>query len=308
MKNTMTKLMWVLGTLLLPLTASAAPGMLPGADTLPQEFLDTVQDQVEEARLQHPDHFAAVQRIVREAPELDRKKRGRLAPFPAMLKRLGTEADAAMLEVLLLNGPDHSDWKETARIGLRAGLIEALGFHQNENLIVPLAAVLNGPETEHYLVRGAAEALGFVRTDQAMKVLLDAAQAAGPNQVSIWAGMGSCRRAEVATYLAEALAATEAPDVKAVLVKSLRSVANEYAWKTPSAQVYAQEELPVREIAAQSLLDLYTALPAGELRNHTLKGLVIVGHPQTRAWIDAALPQAGTTQREALTVLRDRLR
>jgi hypothetical protein len=282
--------------------------MLPGADTLPQEFLETLQEQVDEARLQHPDHFAAVARIVREAPELDRKKRGRLAPFPAMLKRLGTDADAAMLEVLLLNGPDHSDWKESAHVGLRAGLIEALGFHQNENLIVPLAAVLSGPETEHYLVRGAAEALGFVRTDEAMEVLLSAAKAAGENQTSIWAGMGSCRRAEAATYLADVLAATDAPEVKAVLVKSLRSVANEYAWKTPSAQVYAQEELQVREIAAHSLLDLYTTLPEGELRNHTLKGLVIVGHPQTRAWIDAALPQASSPQRKALTVLRDRLR
>lgn len=309
MKYSMKNIVIAGVALFIPSLALAAPGLLNGTEeSMSPEAIEALQTDIAEARVSNEAHFTAVARIVREAGELDGRKRGPMAPFPAMFKRLGAKAHLAMLEVLLVEGPARGTLKDTAWHGLRAGLIEAAGKQRDSRLVAPLAAVLNGPETEHYLIRASAEALGRVNSDEAAAILIAAAQNGGLKKGSIWAGMGTCRRAAVAKYLAAELDAATSPEAKKVLAKSLSTIANEYAWKTSHVQVHAAELMAVRESAAKALFTLYREEDTSELGETALKALVVVGHPETRTWIEAGLTDAPQATRASLERLQARLR
>ena len=295
--------------LLLGSTSTLAQGLLgPSGQAISEEVRTTLLGEIEEAKSLYPNHFAGVAEIVGDTAELDQRKRGRLAPISAMLKRLGPDAGPALTEVLLFNGPERGELKDSAWNALRAGVIEAAGKVGDARLIPALGAFLNSEETEHYAVRAAAEALGRIRTDEAVTVLLNAAEAHPYKRGSIWAGMGVCRRAAVATYLSSQLATASSPEAQDILVKSLKSIGNAGAWRTSSAQRFAAEEDAIRATAAKALFNQYRVLENGELRDRALKAIVVVGYVETRQWIEASRLNAPSDEAMALDRLEKRLR
>ena len=292
------------------LSASAlAEGLLGDAvSTIPAEELQTLQLEIDNARLEHPNHFNAVHNLVGEAGALDQRKRGRMAPFSAMFKRLGAPAHMALVELLLFKGPSQGELKDSAWFALRAGAIEAAGRSRDTRLTPALNAYLNGAETEFYAIRAAAEALGKIGTDEAAKALISASEANPLKRGAIVAGMGYCRRAATADYLAGQLENSTSEEMTDTLIKALRDVGNAYAWKTSTVQRYASEEASVRRTAAKALFEHYVTTPDGLLRDRSLKGLVVINHEDTRAWTQERLADENFETRPALERLQSRLR
>ena len=286
-----------------------AQGLLgESTNALSEEVQAELMSEIEEAKALYPNHFAGVAEIVGSTTELDQRKRGRMAPFSAMLKRLGPNAGLALTEVLLFNGPERGERKDSAWNALRAGVIEAAGKVGDARLVPALGAFLNSGETEHYAFRAASEALGRIRTDEAVEVLLTTVEQNPYLRSSMWAGMGVCRRAAVASYLATQLEGTTSPEAQDVLIKALKSIGNSAAWRTSSAQRFAAEENLIRSTAALALFNQYRVLADGELRDRALKAIVVVGHQETRKWIQSTRLAATPAEATALNRLESRLR
>ena len=306
-----TQMMTIIAGLLLscPCVAVASGGVLGNSvDALSDATIVELEAEIEEAEAAFPDHFAAVDTIIQDAQEIDARKRGRLAPFSAMFKRLGSEAHLAMINALLFDGPQQGELKDVAWFGLRTGLIEAAGKSRDARLVPALVAYLNGDETEHYAVRAAAEALGRIGTDEAATALIRAAESRPLKKGSILSGMGTCRRLPVATYLAAELSKAKSEESKEILVKALSTVGNEYAWKTTAMQRYSEEEAPVRQMAARVLFDQYVVEGEGMIRDKALRALVVIGHEETRTWIENSPRLPNGELSAPLVTLKNRLR
>lgn len=306
-KNIMITIVGLL--LATPGVAMATGGVLGNSvEVLSDAAALELKAEIEAAAVAYPDHFAAVDQLIGEAGELDARKRGRMAPFSPMFKRLGENAHMAIIEALLFEGPAQRALKDDAWFALRAGLIEAAGRSRDPRLVPVLSAYLAGPETEHYAIRAAAEALGRIGTDGAVDSLIEAAQTRPLKKGAILSGMGYCRRLPVANYLAGELAQAQSEESREILVKALSTVGNEYAWKTTAMQRFAAEEASVRQVAARALFDQYVVEKEGLIRDRALKALVVVGHEDTRAWIQESPRLSNGELSAPLNTLKNRLR
>jgi hypothetical protein len=280
------------------------------ADTLDTSRMDAASrtlfaQEIEQARTQHASSFETVQDIVDRAAEIDRTKRGRLAPFTLFLKRAGGDTLFALIEQVAFQPTPRSELKDSAWIALQSGLLEAIGRHRDARAVPVLEAVLRGEETEFYIVRAAASALGNIANEESVGILIELANIRGDKQIAILAGMGSCRRAAVATFLAEKLNQSTSIKQADILVHSLEEVGNEWAWETPAIRVYAEEEESTRSIAAEALFHAFQRFDS-PIRTRIATALMVVGHPDTPSLIHAANAEASKEDKVILEGLLQR--
>lgn len=253
----------------------------------------------------HPEAFAAVRAISSKAPELDARKRGRMAPLGPRFKALGPGALLPMLELVAIDAPPRGGMSDSAWTALRAGLIEAIGSHRDARGRAVFNAILESPEDDYYVVRAASEALGQLGSNEDAARLVTLSQAGGARHKAVVAGMGHCRRMVVAQELARVLGTGPSEEIARVAIGSLGDVGSAWAWKTPSVAAHSAEESATRAEAAKALVSAFVAY-RGELRQASSNALMMVDEASTPSLIAAARAGAPEETARALDALAAR--
>jgi hypothetical protein len=281
-------------------TASASEGIVIRPTLLQSNVRAQLQKDISLARTKHPTVFAQARDVALNAGKMDAMKRGRFAPIKQYFRALGPDALLPMLEMIAIDGPQTSGLKPTARIALRAGLIEAVGALRDPRSMPVLLAVLNSNETEYYTVRAAAEALGKLGNDTAAAKLITMAKANDVKSLAVLDGMSECRRTAVANFLATRVN-TSSDDEALVVIRSLGRVGSSWAWKTPAVAVSGESDA-TRAAAAAALVKAFVMYD-GYARQKASNSLMMVDHSSTPNLIAAARASASP----ALAVELDKL-
>jgi hypothetical protein len=260
--------------------------------------------KIAQARAQQPAAFARIAKAPALAVELDRNRRGRFAPVGPHLRRLGKPALMPMLEMLAVSGPRRSDLNDRAWLALRVGLLEAVGA-QREPIAQPVLNAILDAESDYWVVRAAAEAIGRYGDDASAKKLIALARTPGPKQDAVLSAIGDCRRRVVAEALSEMLRSAPSEGQARLLIDALGGVGNSWAWKTPNVAKYG-EESPVRAAAARALVAAFVRYD-GQLQLQAQKAILLVDDPSTPELINAARSRATPAQRAALEKLAAKL-
>ena len=189
-------------TIAVILVGSSVAGAARADVPLSSEARTRLDATIQSAHTRDAATFDAVRGVVAQADALDHHKGGRFYPMTSLLRGV-------------MRG--HPEWRwrsssrssrrsasrctsETARIALRAGLLEAAGNLKNP-AAAPVYRAIIASETEFYAVRAAVEALGKLGNDPDVAMLATLAQTRGPKQDAVVAGMGACRRVAAAKAL-----------------------------------------------------------------------------------------------------------
>jgi hypothetical protein len=292
------------------LAAGAAQAGLPFASvaSLDAGARARLETSIATARAREPATFDAVRTIVTRADELDRQKRGRLYPMTPILRGVTRgHAGSAMALLEPLVAPDRFTMpqSETARIALRAGLIEAAG-DQKDPAAAPVYRAIVATSTEFFEVRAAVEALGKLALDADVATLSRLATTPGPNQDAVVAGLGSCRRAGAARALESVVAQHPTGMAAKHLLRSLSAMGSAWALATPNAAP-ALEAPAIRDTAARAALAMFVATSEADVRTDASNALVVIAAPDTPQWIADAKKTASPELASALDALASRL-
>jgi HEAT repeat protein len=275
--------------------ADTSRGMVLSPDALAPVTRAALQADVNAQRALAPGAFTAVDNVVREAQALDAEKRGRIAPFARIFKRMGDQVLLPLLEVVALDGRTRGDLRDSAWSALRAGAIQAIGSIRDSRAVPVMTAILASDEGDFLVRRETAKALGRMGTPAAAAVLLAESAETRSNHAAVLDGMGWCRRVEVAAQLSKQAKTADAQTLPHLLT-ALSDIGNGWAWKTSEVRENAEQEMQVREMAGKALLSAWMRLD-GELAIEARKGLLVVDHPDTLTWIaqarTAAAPEIG---------------
>jgi hypothetical protein len=314
---------------LLLLGTLAAPAGADGRDLL--------GTQVAQARRKAPEMFHKVARLVRTAEDLDRTKRGRYPIMAPLFRALGKDALLPMLEVLVRkDAHDQDSLSPDARVGLRVGLLEAIGSLDDLRAVPALRAVLEETTGAHpgdyHVLRAAAAALAHLGSlpghgpggneDGELVTYLiervnDPSFAGRDKALAVIDGMGECRRLEAAIALADKLASAQKPGTTPhalralhALVRSLGRMASSWAWQTPRLRDLNEktgEGDRIRNTAAQALVWAYAHhAHDAALGDAIVKALLLADAPETQALLAEAEARHHPAP-PALAELRQRL-
>ena len=255
-----------------------------------------VQKQIAAARRADPAAFSTLAAVKARVPELDRKKRGRLAAVTPLLRALGPGALLPMLD----EATRPETLTGTARTAWRVGVLEAVGALRDPRATPVLRQVI-AEESEAAVIRAAAGALGNAGDLEAVQALTTLATTRGPKQLAVIAGMGECRRLAAARTLAGMLARRPGEELARTLARALGELGTAWAWETP--RLAALGEGPaVRAAAAGALVDAF-ARYEGSVRDAAATGILLVDAPRTLELITRA--RSGASR--ALQLELDRL-
>ena len=239
-----------------------------------------LQASIAAARTREPAVFDTVASIIAHADELDHKKRGRFYPMTPLFRgsmRGHPTASMALLEPIVSPERFAMPRVESARIALRAGLIEAAG-DTKDPAAAPVYRAIVSSGTEFFEVRAAAEALGKLGLDVDVAMLGRLANTPGPNQDAVLDGFGSCRRVAAAHAL-EAVAAHHPVGTTARhLLMALGTMGSAWALATPNAA--PPQEIPgIRDTAARAALAMFVGTTDSEVRAQASDALMIIAAP-----------------------------
>jgi HEAT repeat protein len=260
---------------------------------------------IAKARAANPTIFKRTRALAATVDKADQRKRGPYASMTRFFFALGKPAVLPMLELLAVSGPARGKLTDTAWTSLRVSLIEAVGMHRDPIAVPVLEAILDH-ESEYFVVRAAAEALGRIGTDDSAHKLLGLALRSGPKQMAVLSALGDCRRPVVTEALAELLRQPADATTTRLALRALGTNGNAWAWKTP-ALAKTGEESAVRSTAAKALVAAYARLEDKDLRLTAQKAVLLVDHPDTPALIEAEKIGASPETRAALAALAAKL-
>lgn len=281
-----------------------ASGLALSPDALPPATARALRDQIGAAHLRDPAAFRSVWQLRQDANRFDAAKRGPIAPMARALKPLGSQGVLPLIELLAFDSLSGPELTPGATLSLQIGALEALGEQRDPRAAPVLLALVKSPTLPVALARSAAEAYGFLQTDEAAAELVAAAGDGSEKGRALRAGLGSCRRVAVARFLAAQLA-QERDEVEAVaLIRALADLGNAWSWKTPGAVTKA-EEAPIRELAAQALLSAFVQR-TGHARQAANNALMVVDAPVTPRLIARARGEASAETVAALDALTAR--
>lgn len=233
------------------------------------------------------DVYKAMDELRNQAQLMDAKKRGPIAVVGPMLEAIGPEVRLALADDMLKDQPFGGD-SATVRRGWRVGILHALGRSRDTQFRDLYVHVMR-TESDSDVVRAASSAMGKLLDDEAANSLIALASADSNNAPAILAGMGTCRRASVAKYLASRLnTATSDTEVLAITL-ALRDVANSWAWKTKLVSASGEGEA-TKSAAAAALVQALAKSPAHE--SELIKALLIVNANVTTSQIQRAMKSA----------------
>ncbi|MBL8957659.1 MAG: hypothetical protein JNK82_43190 [Myxococcaceae bacterium] len=289
-------------SLVVSLQASAAGLVVEASNVVGAREL---QAKIAAARVSDAQTFATVAQLSRDADTLFAKRRGGVvAPMGRTFKQLGPQALLPMLELLAFDAANVPA-TEGGRLTLTVGLLEAVGALQSDVAAPVLEAVLANLTVSPLVTRAAADAYGFLQTDDAASRLLVLSLPRTAHGRAVREGMGSCRRAVIAKRLGDAV--MEATEVREQVeaARALGDVGNAWAWQTPGVTA-KREEAEVRRTAAAALVRAFVAR-TGDARQAASNALLVVNANETHSLILAALVNANAEQKAALTELQARL-
>jgi hypothetical protein len=251
--------------------------------------------------------FDAVRSVVARADELDHQRRGRFYPMATLLRgttRGRAGAAFALLEPLI--EPQHfaMPQSDSARIALRAGLLEAAG-DRKEPAAAPVFRTIVNTGTEFYEVRAAAEALGKLGLDADVAMLAHLATTSGPNQGAVIAGLGDCRRLGAAHAL-EAVAAQKPTGLMAKhLLRSVEMMGSAWTLAIPNAAPPAEVQ-GIRDATARAAFAMFVSTAEADVRTDASNALIVIAAPDTPQWIASARASAPSDRVAMLDGLADR--
>jgi len=255
--------------------------------------------QIASSKIHHPETFTRVSSIVSKASELDQKKRGRFAPMTPMFRALGSDAGPALIEPLVHPERFTIPSEESARISLRAGLIEAAGSLADPANASLWRSILDSA-TEFYEVRAAAEALGRVANESDVATLISLAKTKGPKQVAVANGIASCRRADVARALGDLVAQNPDAQLTSTIARSLGRLGSSWAPDASTPKIAA-----VRAEAAKQAISVFL-YAKDDARTAASDAVMAIDSPDTPTLIGAARSGASPEQNKALDDLQSR--
>ena len=284
------------------LVAGAARADVP----LSSEARTRLESSIQSAHARDASTFDAVKSVVAQADALDHQKRGRFYPMTSLLRGVvrGHAGSAmALLEPLVAPQRFTMPSSESARIALRAGLLEAAG-DAKDPAAAPVYRAIIANATELYELRAAVEALGKLGADSDVAMLAALAQTRGPKQDAVIAGMGACRRVAAARAL-EAVVAQNPSGMSAKhLARALSAMGSAWALATPNAAP-ALEAPAIRDTTARAALAMFVS--NADARMDASNALVVIAAPDAPRWIADARRSASPELAAALDALAARL-
>jgi hypothetical protein len=248
-------------------------------------------------RVRHPVAFSRVASVIKSADSMDAQKRGRFAPMSPQLRAIGPDAGPALLEPLVHPERFTMPKEESAKIALRAGLIEAAGSLAMTDAAPLWRSILDGG-TEFYEVRAAAEALGRVAGESDVARMVTLVKTRGPKQEAVIAGAGTWRRIEIARAIGDAMSA----DAKIGMASAhaLGDLGGSWLKDANTSPMVA-----VRGEAARQAVRLYV-LSNNEVRTAASDAVMTIDSSDTGAIIGTARTTATPDQNKALDALAAR--
>lgn len=263
-----------------------AQGAVLTKEQLPDALRTTLAAQVAKARRADEKPFRAVQAVRAKVLDLDRAKRGRVAPISPILEHV-PNALWALVDVVALDGQLPADAPASAVLAWQVGALEALGALRApaaEPVLLQVVAVDGLPLP---VTRAAAEALGKLGTDRAVAALLERARRGGDAGRAVELGLGDCRRQAVAEHLERAVnRAGEPAEQRALLVRALSRLASSWVLAMPKALPVPAEASALRAAAARGLVQTWLGSDAA-LRQQAEDALRIIDAPETLVLLDA---------------------
>jgi hypothetical protein len=294
-------------TLTILVASSLFVGGAARADiSLSSEAHTRLEANIQSAHARDAATFDAIKSVVAQADALDRQKRGRFYPMTSLLRgvvRGHPNAAMALLEPLVAPQRFTMPSSESARIALRAGLLEAAG-DLKDPAAAPVYRAIIASETEFYELRAAVEALGKLGNDSDVAMLATLAQTRGPKQDAVIAGMGSCRRVAAARALEAVVAQNPSSMSAKQLARALSAMGSAWALATPNAAP-ALEAPQIRDTTARAALAMFVS--NAEARTDASNALVVIAAPDTPRWIADAKRAASPELATALDALAARL-
>jgi HEAT repeat protein len=284
--KTMHKPLWIGAFALALLGAPAyAANTAVDASALQPAARTELKASIDRARATDAASFATVRDALASARASDAKARGRKAPVALRLSTLGGRALLPLLDRLVFDASPFSPSESASEhAAVVRDVIEAVGLLKDARAL-PVLAQLVARDADFATSRTAAEALGRLDRPEAASALVAAlAGAKGEHERGLLAGMGACHDARVAKALADRLAAHPDAETAALLVQSLDSVGNAWAWKTLASRA---DEGAVRAADAKGLVDAYVHY-TGDVRARASKALLVVDAPETPAMLEQA--------------------
>jgi hypothetical protein len=267
--------------------AAMARGVLLSPEDLDPAARDALGAEIAAARETIPELFRGVSDLRALLAEIDAAKRGRLPILLPSLQALGSEALLPMLQEIAFDAADRGALPDSAWIGWRAGLLEAVGKLRDLRAAPVLNAVITKGPAQLLVTSAAAAALGKLLTDEAATSLIGALVVSdGERRLGILRGMGHCRRASAVDALAAALRARPDAEEALIVAKSLGYAGSSWAWRTPVVAATGEEDA-VRRIAAEALAEMWPAYD-GHVQKSIGHALLVVEHPKTAALLRAA--------------------
>lgn len=266
----------------------------PDAPVTNSAELNALTKQIEGARKAHAAEFAAVKQLREEMPELDARKRGRIAPVGTTLDLLGPNAVWALMDDLIQDKP-FANQRPSVRQGWRIGVLHALGRLRNP-VARPVLERVVSQESDTWVLRTAAEALGKLQDQEAAEFLIKASAGEGARAEAVLEGMAHCRRLVVTEYLVSRIEQAKADSEKRALVESLRDHANAWAWKTDVVAASGEGE-QVRNLSAAALIRTYAKEP--QLEKELRKAILIVDSAESVALVQAEISKASAPAAKA---------
>lgn len=288
-----------------PAKAAGPSGVVLTVKQLDQKTQKDLTARIKKARADNPVVFQRVAKVASQVPELDKRRRGPFATITLSLKRLGPDALMPMLEMLAVKGPARGDMTSTAWTTLRVGLIEAVGI-QRDGVAEPVLTKILETDSDYWVVRAAAEALGRIGTDSAAAKLVSLAEKPNQRRMAVLSAIGNARRPVVAQALSKIVASATDRRTTRLTIQALGDVGNTWAWKTPALSKTG-EGGSVRSTAAKALIDTFVRLYGDkELRVELQKSILLVDDPATPGLIEAAKSGASPELAQALDALRQK--
>lgn len=278
--------------LLVVLPAAAnARGVLLAPDDLDQAARDGLRAEIAAARTAAPAGFQRVADLRGRLAELDAGKRGPLPILLPRLQALGEEALLPLLEEIAFAAPARGDLTDSAWLGWRASILEAVGKLRDPRAVPVLRAVVTLGPAHRLITAAAAGAYGRLLTDDAAAWLVKTLGATdGERRLGILQGLGHCRRTVATEALAAALSARPDANEATLLARSLGNAGSSWAWQTPVVSATG-EEAAVRRTAAEALAAAWP-LYVGQAQKKLGHALLVVEYKGTPALLRAAVVDA----------------
>ena len=282
-----------------------ARGVLVSPEDLEPAARDGLRAEIDAARIATPEIFQRFAALRSQVAEIDATKRGRLPVILPSLQAMGPDALLPMIEEIAFDATPRGDLVDTAWIGWRASLLEAVGKLRDLRAAPVLEVVISRGPAQLVVTSAAPAAYGKLLTDEAAAWLVDAlASADGTRRLGILRGLGTCRRAHAVDALAGALRARPDAEEAHIVAKSLGDAGSSWAWRTPVVAATGDEDA-VRAIAAGALAEMWPAYE-GQAQKKIGHALLVVDHPDTPALLRKALESSDDATKAAGQALIDR--